>query len=345
MDLCLVSRFFDARNGGIGRYSLNLYNSLSSVDSSDFKIADGLNIKKVSIDNLFFKGTSFFSYFYGISFGFKHNIPKNCDVYHALSPLEALSLDYHNSVVTVHDVIPVNASITTDKKQTMADKLIKEIMDKSLKHSVKFKRVVAVSEETAFNLSKTYDIDYEDITVVRQAIIPGLKADFLKNDSFTIGTISNLNPRKRVDILIKSFLKANIPNSKLKIGGRGPELEKLKKLANNDSRIEFLGFISDDNINDFYNSLDIFVFPSSIEGYGLPIVEAMACGKPVITLEDAEIPKEIKNRTIISKKENLADLIKSSEFKSNIKDNIKFAQSHSLENISKEMMKIYGELY
>ena len=48
------------------------------------------------------------------------------------------------------------------------------------------------------------------------------------------------------------------------------------------------------NMNDFYNSLDLFVFPTSIEGYGMPIVEAMACGKPVITLEDAEIPSNLR---------------------------------------------------
>ncbi|WP_225370026.1 glycosyltransferase [Methanobrevibacter arboriphilus] len=58
----------------------------------------------------------------------------------------------------------------------------------------------------------------------------------------------------------------------------------------------FLGFISDEDMVDFYNSLDVFVFPTIMEGYGMPIVEAMACGKPVITLEDAYIPHDIKKK-------------------------------------------------
>jgi glycosyltransferase involved in cell wall biosynthesis len=48
----------------------------------------------------------------------------------------------------------------------------------------------------------------------------------------------------------------------------------------------------------FYKTIDIFVFPSKIEGFGLPIVEAASCGRPVLTLEDSKIPKNVKEKTI-----------------------------------------------
>ena len=73
----------------------------------------------------------------------------------------------------------------------------------------------------------------------------------------------------------------------------------LKKLAEGDSRIKFLGLIPDETLPDFYNSLDVFVFPTAIEGYGLPIVEAMACKKPVVVLDDAIIPWDVKRRCVI----------------------------------------------
>lgn len=139
--------------------------------------------------------------------------------------------------------------------------------------------------------------------------------------------------------MIKAFLKEDIGNSRLLIGGKGPELNNLKKLSQNDSRIEFLGFIPDDKMNEFYNSLDIFVFPTIMEGYGLPIVEAMACGKQVITLEDAFIPMDIKNKTHISS--DLAVDLKKMDFHCDINSNLRFAKKHSPENMKKEMVKIY----
>ena len=57
--------------------------------------------------------------------------------------------------------------------------------------------------------------------------------------------------------------------------------------------------IDDSKLGDFNNYLDVFVFPTWLEGHGLPIVEAMACKKPVIVLHDARIPWEIEGRCII----------------------------------------------
>ena len=151
-------------------------------------------------------------------------------------------------------------------------------------------------------------------------------------------------PRKRVDILLKSFLEADIENSKLFIGGGGSETEKLKEMANGDERVEFLGFVKDEDMNDFYNVLDVFAFPSLIEGYGMPIVEAMACGKPVITLEDSDIPSNLKEKTFVCKKEELADVLANRTYSCDIKGNIEFFKEHSIENIASKLMKIYESI-
>ena len=150
--------------------------------------------------------------------------------------------------------------------------------------------------------------------------------------------------RKRVDLLIKSFLEADIENSQLLIGGNGAEKENLLKIANGDSRIKFLGFVGDDEMNDFYNSLDVFVFPTAEEGYGMPMVEAMACGKPVITLKDANIPTDVKEKTTVTTKEDLADVLINREFGCDINKNIEFYKQHSIENISNKLMKIYENI-
>ena len=166
----------------------------------------------------------------------------------------------------------------------------------------------------------------------------------MPSDIYTIGTISNLMKRKRIHLLIESFLEADIDNSQLLIGGNGAEKENLQKIANGDPRIKFLGFVADDEMNDFYNSLDVFVFPTVEEGYGMPMVEAMACEKQVVTLNDAVIPTDIKEKTTVTTKENLADVLTNREFNCDIKKNIEFYKQHSIENISNKLMKVYESI-
>ena len=102
---------------------------------------------------------------------------------------------------------------------------------------------------------------------------------------------SRLDKPKRIDILVKAmkYVKNNIP---LYIAGTGPERNYLEKLAGDDNRIRFLGFVSDEEVDNYYaNSLVIPYFPQE-EDYGLITVEAMMHKKPVITTVDAGGPTE-----------------------------------------------------
>lgn len=103
--------------------------------------------------------------------------------------------------------------------------------------------------------------------------------------------ISRLDEAKRLDLLVKAmkYVKSDI---KLKIAGTGPCEAKLKELAGDDKRIEFLGFVSDKEATDLYaNALVIPYFPYD-EDYGYITCEAMMHSKPVITTKDAGGPTE-----------------------------------------------------
>ncbi|WP_297897475.1 glycosyltransferase [Methanobrevibacter sp.] len=331
MDITLISRSFQSHKQGMGSYSRVLYESIK--DQKEF------NIKMISQDDSIIQNDNALDYLFFSIIELKFKI-KKAGVYHALSPIESIYLDPDRSVVTIHDLIPIKMpKLISNGIQA---KLLKLFFDKSMKKAIKCKKIIAVSDETARDVQNYYNINIDDIKVIRQAIKSGFFPKNIENEIFTVGTISHLNNRKRVNILIESFLKADIKNSMLLIGGKGPELENLKKISEGDSRIKFLGFISDDKMNDFYNSLDVFVFPTIMEGYGLPIVEAMACEKPVITLDDAFIPDDVKKRTHISN--NLAYDLKNRNFKCDIKSNLKFAKEHSLENMNKELLKIYRDI-
>ncbi|MCM1495528.1 MAG: glycosyltransferase family 4 protein [Bacteroides sp.] len=106
-----------------------------------------------------------------------------------------------------------------------------------------------------------------------------------------IFVVSRLDRPKRIDLLLRAMHYVNA-DIKLYIAGTGPMEAELKKLAMGDDRIEFLGYVKDEEISEWYaNSLVIPYFPYD-EDYGLITIEAMLHKKPVITTTDAGGPTE-----------------------------------------------------
>lgn len=336
MDVTLISRYFDTRNGGAGSYSKSIYEGI--LENSNY------NIKLLSQENSLFPKYNQLSYLFFSSIELKYllkkELYKNSDIFHALTPLEALYTNKRRTVVSILDFIPLQKI----GNESVMSNVFSKYFNKALKKSAECERLITINSDLPNDLEKYYNVDKSIVEVIRPSISIDYYPKEQKNEVYTIGTIANLMKRKRVDILLKSFLEANIPNSKLLIAGRGAELENLKNLANGDDRIEFLGFVPDEKMNDFYNSLDVFVFPTQIEGYGMPIVEAMGCGKPVITLKDSVIPSDIKNRTITCNKEELTNVLKSQNFEYNKKSNIEFYKEHSIEKISEKIIKVYESI-
>lgn len=124
-----------------------------------------------------------------------------------------------------------------------------------------------------------------------------------------VGSAGRLARIKRFDMLIESLMDYNgtLPVV-LKIAGDGPERNMLETLAvkvnasNANAHVELLGNI--ENMHDFYHFLDIFVFPSHNESFGLVVLEALAHGIPVAVFEDLggalELLKSNRNGLIIS---------------------------------------------
>jgi glycosyltransferase involved in cell wall biosynthesis len=99
-------------------------------------------------------------------------------------------------------------------------------------------------------------------------------------------TASRLDDAKRIKIIVEAYLKTttDIP---LKIAGAGPLAEELTRLASSDSRIEFVGYVSDSELVEYYANAYAIVFIPYDEDYGLITIEAMKSEKPVITFSDA----------------------------------------------------------
>lgn len=100
---------------------------------------------------------------------------------------------------------------------------------------------------------------------------------------------------KGIDVLLNAVLIIikKIPDLHIYIAGSGPEESKLKKLVkglNIEKNVNFLGFISGEKKYAYYKSADIYVQPSRYETFGVAVLEAMACGKPVVASNVGGIP-------------------------------------------------------
>ncbi|MDR3223099.1 MAG: glycosyltransferase family 4 protein, partial [Methanobrevibacter sp.] len=242
MKVCLISPVFSNAIGGVGSYAKMLADALEHynwINLKKFSYFD--NIEKFSYSNRFKINNRLISTIY------THiKIPSllaEADIYHAIMPELSKRLDKNKTVVTIHDLIPLEQKISESKFKQMMHKVDFQI---AMKSALKCREIIVISDDLAKSLTERYSIDSDNISVVRDCISNGFFPTSKNDETYTIGTISQLIYRKRIDILIRSFLKADIKNSRLLIGGKGEELENLKKIANNDDRIVFLGFIPDE---------------------------------------------------------------------------------------------------
>lgn len=128
----------------------------------------------------------------------------------------------------------------------------------------------------------------EDVKVIYP---PTIMKDVKEGDYKHIFFCSRLDAPKRIDMLVKA-MKYVTSDVKLYIAGTGPEKEKLQELAKGDDRIEFLGFVSDEDVEKYYaNAICVPYFPYD-EDYGYITIEAMLHKKAVITTKDAGGPNE-----------------------------------------------------
>jgi glycosyltransferase involved in cell wall biosynthesis len=109
---------------------------------------------------------------------------------------------------------------------------------------------------------------------------------------FALGT---LEPRKNLVGLLEAYAQLPTPRPPLfAAGGAGwrtnPIFDTVTRLGLQ-SDVRFLGFVPEDELPLWYNAARLFVFPSLYEGFGLPVVEAMACGTPVISSNAASLPE------------------------------------------------------
>ncbi len=155
-----------------------------------------------------------------------------------------------------------------------------------------------------------------------------------------------LVPYKRIDIVINAF--KCMPEKKLKIFGDGPDIKRLKKIANNAQNIEFLGRVNSEKKFQLFSQAQAFINPQK-EDFGITMVESMASGRPVIALaKGGALETVIEGKTgIFFKNEKVEDIINVVNKFNSDKFNSKEIRKHGLifseEKFKQEINKVIKE--
>jgi glycosyltransferase involved in cell wall biosynthesis len=171
-------------------------------------------------------------------------------------------------------------------------------------------KVLTPSEFSKQGILKAYDLPDEQVEVVPNAVSSDFRprsrpraAEEIRNTygipSPYILTVGDLQPRKNQVGLIRAYEELirfypDLPHHLVMIGKEGWYGSRVRRAAQKSGlaeRIHFPGFVSDEELTRFYAGCELFVFPSFYEGFGLPILEAMASGRAVACSNTTAIPE------------------------------------------------------
>ncbi|MEK3911527.1 glycosyltransferase [Paenibacillus sp. FSL H7-0331] len=247
---------------------------------------------------------------------------KNIDIIHFTSPLmfdiEVPNIKNQNVKVSylVYDLIPI---VMKEHYYNKWPQHIQNLYDSRCNIIKKADCILTISEASKNDLIRIYKIDSNKIHVVYastneylyQEERSGKEQTLLKEElnlsSRFIFSLTGYDPRKNNKGLINAFSKLNKEFSDviLVISGIKQENEReelslhAKEKGINPSQLLFLGFITDDCLVALYKECEMFVFPSVYEGFGLPVLEAMRCGTPVITTNSSSLTEVAEAAAII----------------------------------------------
>jgi glycosyltransferase involved in cell wall biosynthesis len=238
--------------------------------------------------------------------------PTGTDVLHSMNnalPVEFGKVRPRLTCQTIHDIIPLLFKHSHFK---YFDKLVDSARRADL--------IITVSESTKRDLLQVEGFSDKHIVAVPLAADPQFHtapADAVNAIRAKIGisenipyflSVSTLEPRKNFPFLLRAFKKVvesygDIPCRLVLCGriGWGTDVhEEIRDLIKQlDGLVCYTGFVSDEELNALYTGAEAFLFPSIYEGFGLPLLESMACGTPVISSNTSSMPEVVGDAGIL----------------------------------------------
>jgi glycosyltransferase involved in cell wall biosynthesis len=216
----------------------------------------------------------------------------------------------YNSFVVIHDLAYFDKHL--DAYPFLDTLYMRTMIPCSLRRAT---GIFAVSENTKKDIIRYADCSPDKITVTYEAAdsmyqpisdtskLQMIRQKYNLPDSF-IMYVGSLSPRKNISRLMEAFslIKTKIPHAIVLTGSKSwkdASVYRTMKQLNLDDRVRQLGYVEQEDMPALYNLASAYIYPSLYEGFGLPILEAMQCGCPVVASNATSIPEVAGDAAIL----------------------------------------------
>lgn len=321
------------QGGGIGRYVRELVTALAFQDQETIYrlFVSGARVDELPVppaNNFIWKSTQISpTWLARIWHRARLGIPVEVftgrvDLYHATDFVLPPTLSGTRTLLTVHDLSFVRVPDSASPR-------LKSYLDVVVPRSViDADHVLADSYATKKDLVELYGVPDEKVTV----LLSGVDSRFyqVKDSSvlMTTRTLYNLDesspyilsvgtvqPRKNYGLLIKALAQLRSKGYDLSLviaGGKGWLEDPIYQTLHDEQMenyVHFIGFADEEHLPALYSGACCLAFPSLYEGFGLPVLEAMACGTPVITSNVSSLPEVAGDAALLVNPYNLDELV------------------------------------
>lgn len=357
---------------GVGHYTYYLVKNLIKYDKKneyvlffDWRFR---NMKEFEQPNVKVKNFPFSQYNKFLPFAYSHMLisaylaKEGLDVFH--SPISSLPLTYpKKEIITVHD-LAIYKNPAWFPSQIFSTKLL---VPQSLR---KANKIIAVSESTKRDLKNIFNVAAKKVKVIHEGVVVqkfkmrSKKIDSLKKFMLWpkfILFIGTLEPRKNVVALIRAYKKLIERNLEFKNyqlilagnkGHKSSEVFDSIKAQKVGKQVKYIGYVTHNQKIELLKRAVCFVFPSSYEGFGLPVLEAMALGTPVITTNVSSLPEVAGKAALLIDPDKEQDITKAlkrllgdKQLQSRLKRaGLARAKEFSWEECAKETIEVYESM-
>ena len=302
------------QGGGIGRYVREMLSALSDIDQSNqyrlfyasknksshatLNLPDNFRVRHLPVNDIWLAR---------IWQRIRLPLPVELitgflDIYHSPDFTLPPTLSDIPTLLTVHDL-----SFLRDPESAAPG--LRGYLEVAVKRSVQLAtHVLADSQSTKNDLIELYATPEDKITVLYAGVssifrpitdldqLMKVRKRYKLGDQPFVLSVGTLQPRKNHATLIKAF-ELTLMDSDYNLvlaGGQGWSYEEVYDLVRSrglQHRVLFPGFVADEDLSALYSSADVMAFPSLYEGFGLPVLESMACGVPVLASNISCLPE------------------------------------------------------
>ncbi|GGI95563.1 glycosyl transferase [Halobellus salinus] len=375
--VCLISKQFPPGVGGAETYAYELANGLAErghdvdvftqwIDSPDEEadVHENVTVKRIC------KGRRKLVTFETLWFSYRARCEIDFDDYDiihgTMMPASTIAVTPFNDVEPPVVLTSHGTSIGEARAvalETPADYLLKYFfhpMNVAMDYvaSRDADRVIAISDHAYEQLTTWYGLREDEVEMIPHGVDTEWfypreeRHPAVDEEKTTLLYVGRLGARKGLDLALRALARVDDEDVEFLIAGTGRHEETLRELAREleiADQVRFLGYVGDEELPVLYSSADVFVLPSRYEGFGLVLLEAMACGTPVIGTDAGGIPTAIQDgedgyvvsRDEVPIAEKLKEMIRDEKETQQIKNSAR-AKSRSWGQAVQRTIEVYG---